>query len=117
MADKAKYSLGEAILLLFVGGAFVPLVVIGMLPFDLFLAWMRVTVWRWFFVPYFHAPQISVWMMLVIMLFWAMFRKSSRDMKADHYKNSFWTDWAWSVAGETMIFGLLYCIHLWILKG
>jgi len=92
-------------------------VVLALVPLQLAVAWIRSQVWAWFFVPYFHAPQIGVWLMFAVGSFIGLFRSSPRSLKDEHYKHSYAFELFSQIVAEICIFGVLYGVHLWVLKG
>jgi len=97
---------------------FTSLVFVLFLPLYLFAAWMRVKMWDWFMVPYFHAPHVSVWLMFAIGLFVSLFQNSAHpELKKEFYKASEAARIWGPIVVQLITFGLAYLIHIWILKG
>lgn len=115
--NKREYSLGEAALVL----TALPVVMIGvavaMLPLGLLNAWISCRLWAWFAVPYFHAPPIGVWLMLVISWFIGLWRSQQQYLKKEYYQQGYWAPFAsdWTVRLLTLLFAWL--VHLYILRG
>ena len=93
------------------------LVVIGLIPLMLLVAWMRVKMWEWFAVPYFHLPRVSVWLMLAVGLFMSTFQPSFPTLKEDHYAANAIVRFANSALIALTLFSLAWAIHNWVLTG
>jgi hypothetical protein len=113
-----KLTFGEWCAALFIGGAAGAVIYILLLPIGLFMAWMRVEMWNWFVVPYFHAPHISVWLMFALgILITSVTYNGNPELKDDHYKASMGARLAVPFIVQMTSFCVAYLIHIWVLKG
>ena len=115
--EKDKYSLAEAGLILAGLPALFVAAVVAMIPLALLVAWMRMKIWDWFMVPYFHLPHISVLLMYAIGLFIASFRAGTRSLKNEYYATGFFSNLCGEFAVTWVGFGIAYALHVWWLKG
>jgi len=62
---EKKYTLLESFLIFVFGGVavgvIVPFMVVVTFPLTMLSAWIRLTLWNWFAVPYLHAPAVPYW--------------------------------------------------------
>lgn len=116
MTSKREYSLGQAALLF----TAIPVVMFGlgvaMLPLGLLNAWIAYKLWNWFAVPYFHAPHIGVWLMLVTIWFFGLWRSSQASVKKE-YRDGYGMYFAseWTSKFLTLLFA--WFVHLYVLRG
>jgi hypothetical protein len=118
MGMATKMTFGEWCAAILLGGTAGILIYLLFLPLGLLMAWMRVKMWDWFMVPYFHLPHISVWLMFALVIFvTSITYNANPDLKDDHYKASAGTRIFMPFAVQALGFLIAYLIHLWILKG
>lgn len=116
-SGELLYTAGEWILIMIITPLMTGLLVIAFLPFALLSAWMRVKIWEWFAVPYFHAPHISVWLMLIVGMFVSMFQTSQPQLKEEFYDSKLTARMIGALAAQLGAFAVAWMIHVWILKG
>lgn len=117
MAEKKEYPLMHLGLMVAGLPTLLAVIIIGLLPLALLAAWMRVRMWNWFIVPYFHLPRIGVLLMYVIGLFLSTFRGGTRSLKDEYYANTFLSNWFSEFCVAWVVFGMAYVVHLYWLKG
>jgi hypothetical protein len=111
-------TFGEWSAAVLIGGTAGIFIYILFLPLALLTAWMRVKMWDWFVVPYFHLPHIAVWVMFGLGIFISsIFYNYNPELKDDHYKASIGLRIATPIAMQWLGFLIAYLIHIWILKG
>ena len=115
--EKDKYSLAEAGLILAGLPALFVAVCAATIPLGILAAWMRVKMWDWFMVPYFHLPHIGVPLMYAIGLFIVSFRAGTRSLKNEYYATGFFSNGCSEFVVSWVGFGIAYALHVWWLKG
>jgi hypothetical protein len=113
-----KMTFGEWCGAVLIGGTAGIVIYVVFLPLGLLMAWMRVKMWDWFIVPYFHLPHVSVWLMYgIVILFTSIAYNPNPELKNDLYKASQAARIAMPFAVQFMGFLVAYLIHVWALKG
>ena len=109
-----KYTLGEAFLVILVAAMMVAVAFLLMLPIGLLLAWVRVKLWVWFVVPYFHLPVISFWEMYALSILIGTFVNYSKPTAKEEPKPGFRENavsMCTNVGGWLLALGIGYLIH------
>jgi len=115
--DK-KYTFWEWLFITVIGCSTTLVAVLFMIPIGLIFAWIRVKMWDWFIVPYFHAPHISVWLMFAIGCLLATNHGSSYPpLKEEFYSTGKASRALAPFAGHLLGFFLAYVLHVTVLKG
>lgn len=108
--SENKYTLGEAA----VGFTLAPFVLAAItvlvLPFSLWQAWVLVQLWSWFVVPYFHAPTISVWLVMGLLLIYGSVTKTS-EVKKEAPETNWTSTFIVFVFGPAFSLTIGYLIH------
>ena len=114
--SETKLTFGEWVLVS-VGGGFVAVAIyVLFLPLGLLIAWMRVKMWEWFVVPYFHAPHVSVWLMFALGLSWASVQVRVDALKKEFYDSSPLERAAGPFVMNAVAFLIAYLVHIWALR-
>jgi len=116
MADKKSYTAGEWLTLMAVTPMVSALIMLISLPLGLITAWVRVVLWGWFIIPYFHLPHLSVWQMFAIGIFLSSFH-TTQELKPEFYPTGVWARIGLYYAGQFLSLGVGYLIHITVLKG
>jgi len=118
MGMATKMTFGEWVTVVLFGGTVAIVMFILFIPLGLISAWMRVKMWDWFAVPYFHLPHISVWLMFVVGMFISTFLVGQTPtLKKEFYDAGPVARVIVPIGVQWMAFFTAYLIHIWILKG
>lgn len=111
MSEEKRYTLGEAVAALGLIGVGLPLIAIIGIPFGLFTAWIRMTIWNWFHAA-FGFPSIGLWPMFVVGLLLMTWRSGSRALKPEFYRESYWQWLSKEILSNLLTLFIAWGVHL-----
>ena len=118
MTEPKKYTLGEV----GISAVIVPLLFgftfIATLPFALWKAYVITVLWGWFVVPYFHLPELPLWIAYGLMVIYGLWtvEMTIRD-EPDKPKVKWAISFLMMTIGPAISLGVGYLAHHFALHG